>query len=108
MKRVTLIALIAASLMPPWAGQAVAMQKQGVTGRYACECMSGNTVVSGTCSTTTTTDNSVSCGKNAGDTCTATCKMMTFQKGVSGGAMAISPGAKASGTEPGPKLRKAQ
>jgi hypothetical protein len=29
----------------------------------------------------------VSCGKNAGDTCTATCKMMTFTHGVTSGTM---------------------
>jgi hypothetical protein len=100
--------LIAAGAILPWAGQAAAMQKQGISGKYVCACMSGITEVVGTCSTTSTGDNSVSCGKNAGDTCTATCKMMTFQKGLSGAAITSSPGAKASGTESGPKLRKAQ
>ncbi|HKT33301.1 MAG TPA: hypothetical protein VJR03_00630 [Nitrospira sp.] len=87
MKNMAAMILLIASAILLSADPSTARSKLGISGRYACECMSGTTAVSGTCSTTTTGTGSVSCGKNAGDTCTATCKMMTFTTGVTGGAI---------------------
>jgi hypothetical protein len=77
-----LAAAAAASLA---AGPAIAASKQGISGNVACNCMSGNTVVSGTCSFTVK-DNGATCEKGAGDTCTATCAIVTFTHGATGGA----------------------
>lgn len=63
---------------------ASAAGKKGVSGRYYCGCFSDDTAVAGTCSTQSTG----TCGKNSGDTCTATCKMVTFTTGVTGGSIA--------------------
>ncbi len=59
---------------------AAAAQKNAISGRYYCGCFIGETVVTGTCSTQSTGG----CGKNTGDTCTATCKMVTFTTGATG------------------------
>jgi hypothetical protein len=87
MKNMAAMILLIASAILLYGNPAAARSKQGISGTYACECMSGTTAVGGTCSTTKTGDGSVSCGKNAGDTCTATCKMMTFTHGVTSGTM---------------------
>ncbi len=54
-----------------------------VGGHYNCYCEGGN---SGTCSTTTTNGNA-KCEKNSGDTCTGSCKMVTFTPSATGGAI---------------------
>jgi len=85
--------IMASSMTVAFSDFSSAAPKQTISGRYSCDCYSGNTGVVGTCSVTINSDGSATCGKHAGDTCTATCKMVTFTHGVTGGAIAITPGA---------------
>jgi hypothetical protein len=62
MKNMAAMILLIASAILLSADPSTARSKLGISGRYAC-------------------------GKNAGDTCTATCKMMTFTTGATGGAI---------------------
>ncbi len=81
------IALVTTSLVAAYpSGSALSASKQGISGNVACNCMSGNTVVSGTCTFTAVKDNTATCEKGAGDTCTATCAVVTFTHGATGGA----------------------
>jgi len=105
MKNIAVMILLIASAILLSGSPSAARSNQGMSGRYACECMSGNTGVGGTCSTTTKSDGSVSCGKNAGDTCTATCTMMTFTHGVTDGSIAISPGKGGTPQKSAPTLK---
>lgn len=108
MKTLAVMILLVASAILLSSNPSAAKSKQGISGRYACECMSGTTVVVGTCSTTTKSDGSASCGKNTGDTCTATCQMVTFTHGATGGSIAISPGKGGTLQKSAPTLQKSQ
>lgn len=84
-----LIAVAVAGALAFHVPASVAAQKQSISGRYNCACMSGDNVVSGTCSIIVSESDSATCGKATGDTCNATCKLITFTKGATGGAAAI-------------------
>lgn len=87
MKYLAIALLLSTSALLLFSHPSAARSKLGIAGRYHCECMSGDTVVAGTCSTAANGSGGISCGKHTGDTCTATCKMVTFTKGVTGETM---------------------
>lgn len=68
-----------------------------ISGNYNCYCDGGN---SGTCtSVPNTSGTGIKCQKGSGDTCTGTCKMITFTP--TGGAIGHSGGASGGGMSPG-------
>lgn len=76
----------------------VSMAKpKDIHGNYNCYCDGGN---QGTCSTVQG-DGNAKCEKGASDTCTGTCKIVTFSKGATGGAIMHGGGASGGGMSPG-------
>jgi hypothetical protein len=91
---VAALALSAVALTP----DASTARPNNVSGHYNCYCDGGN---NGTCSTTVS-GGSATCGKGSGDTCTGTCKMVTFTPSATGGAiMHGGGGSSGGGSSPG-------
>jgi hypothetical protein len=100
---VTLMLIASAGLLFSNPAAAVS-NNQGASGRYRCECKApGNDDAAGSCSTEKHSWG-ISCVKAAGDTCTATCTMVTQTQGATGGGLTISPGASQKSA---PTLQKA-
>jgi hypothetical protein len=89
---VAMAVALAATLLPLQGARA---RPNNVGGHYNCYCEGGN---GGTCSTTNS-GGSATCQKGSGDSCTGTCKMVTFTP--SADAIMHGGGGSAGGTSPG-------
>ena len=84
-RHLAVMLFVAASVVMIASEPSRAEPKQGTSGRYNCSCMIGIQTVAGTCSMINNGDNTATCGKRSGDTCSATCQLITFTHGLTGG-----------------------